>query len=1216
MSNARHVGRSIACLPALGLAAALALDAGEAAAQRCPTTSPPVYVLDTTRPAGTELDKETLRRLYQALIPPPVFPTERVECWYVDDGDRAFLVRSPRITVTGPYQPGIDVWLEGHGHLEVYVHSLGPAGRPVHYHPLDHGHYGVRTVGGSDPSAWEYAFAGDSPAIRIEHEGGGRAGLDLRDLSLSTTTDTSFGVHVRQIGSYVWRDGRAHRARGAVIVNVIETERDRPGRVRPLLGTRGDEADAIRAEYTRGAAKGHVAVTVEGYTIATGGIVPLLSPLYDHPTLGIPLPEGRESRGVYAFHEGLGDIRVSATDSEILTWGPNAQGIFADHRGRTIRAVSAVDGSPVVTEGGGGVDIDLAGGVVRTAGRDSHGVWGLHMGEGGVDVDLAGASIETSGADAYGVFGRIQQFCDVPIGSSIGSGSIPRGAIDLDASPCPSDKLLAGTGVGDIAISVTGGTISTKAGGSYAVWGLHGHKGAVSVTVAGDAATEGDDAHAVVAEHRGASGDVHLTVGGGAIATTGANAHGAYARHDGAGDLTVAVTGGSIAVEGAGAHGVFARHAGTAGTVSVTVTGGSVAASGKGGVGVLAFARSRTAATVSAAAAGAGGGAARPADEHDGAVRVTVGKGGSVAGSTGVQVAGGATGTVEVHGKVTGGAGSDIFGTGPAIFLERGGSVTVGADGDVAAGSLGHAIVSGTPGQEEMRDLTVTVAGKVKGRIVVQDASDLTLEVKEGGKVIGDVTAVGGGRLSFKFAPGTGVQGTIYNPGNPFTVDTSFARIVYDLPVSGDVATVTVTPKGRLTGVDDEALRNDRGNLEVELQAGVGESPPAAAGRIGGLIRTSGENVKPVVYYKLPGEERQLVEVASARTAAALTFGAWDVGLDDEGDRAHRLEAYYAPRARVYEALPSLLLGLNRVSTYRQRMAAPRGANGSWARIAAEGGRWKAGSSTSTAATAASRGPGIAYDYSRYGAQAGLEIPLTDCACDSVGVSAHYRHGAAQLPRPGGWGQGRSDGRILASGFGFGMSGARRFEGGAYDGVYVDGQIAATWYQAKLESGLRGLLASKARGFGYAVAVEVGREIPTETGLMTPRARLVHSQVGVTAFTDSVGGGVAIEQGRSLIGQVGVGMEVAPSAAGLEGVRLFGALDVEGELVPKTRTRATGGGTATPLVSRAPGARARLELGLSREAEDGRHAMRGAVHVETGGGGTGYGGEVSLLLRF
>ena len=1168
MSNARHVGRSIACLPALGLAAALALDAGEAAAQRCPTTSPPVYVLDTTRPAGTELDKETLRRLYQALIPPPVFPTERVECWYVDDGDRAFLVRSPRITVTGPYQPGIDVWLDAHGHLEVYVHSLGPAGRPVHYHPLDHGHYGVRTVGGSDPSAWEYAFAGDSPAIRIEHEGGGRAGLDLRDLSLSTTTDTSFGVHVRQIGSYVWRDGRAHRARGAVIVNVIETERDRPGRVRPLLGTRGDEADAIRAEYTRGAAKGHVAVTVEGYTIATGGVVPLLSPLYDHPTLGIPLPEGHESRGVYAFHEGLGDIRVSATDSEILTWGPNAQGIFADHRGRTIRAVSAVDGSPVVTEGGGGVDVDLAGGVVRTAGRDSHGVWGLHMGEGGVDVDLAGgASIETAGADAYGVFGRIQQFCDATIGSGVSS--------------CPSDKLLAGTGVGDIAVDATGGSIATAGAKAYAVHVQHMNMGDAAVRLAG----------------------------GAAASTKGAGAHGVFARHDGAGDLAVAVTGGSIAVEGAGAHGVFARHAGTAGTVSVTVTGGSVAASGAGGVGVLVLAPPRTAATVSAAAAGAGGGAPLAANEHDGAVRVTVGAGGSVAGATGVHVTGGATGTVEVDGKVTGGAG-------PAIFLERGGSVTVGADGDVAAGSLGHAIVSGTPGQEEMRDLTVTVAGKVEGRIVVQDASNLALEVKEGGEVIGDVTAVGGGTLSFKFAPGTGVQGTIYNPGNPFTVDTSFARIVYDLPVSGDVATVTVAPNGRLTGVDDEALRNDLGNLEVELQAGAGEPPPDAAGRIGGLIRTRHEDVKPAVYYKLPGEERQLVEVDSADTAAALTFGAWDVGLDDEDDGAHRLEAYYAPRARVYEALPSLLLGLNRVSTYRQRMAAPRGANGSWARVAAEGGRWKAGSSTSTAATAASRGPGIAYDYSRYGAQAGLEIPLTDCACDSVGVSAHYRHGAAQLPRPGGWGQGRSDGRILASGFGFGMSGARRFEGGPYDGVYVDGQIAATWYQAKLESGLRGLLTSKARGFGYAVAVEVGREIPTETGLMTPRARLVHSQVGVTAFTDSVGGGVAIEQGRSLTGQVGVGMEVAPSAAGLEGVRLFGALDVEGELVPKTRTRATGGGAATPLVSRAPGARARLELGLSREAEDGRHAMRGAVHVETGGGGTGYGGEVSLLLRF
>ena len=1218
---------------ALGLAAALAFgfDAGEARAQavyRCPNAPPPSYIVPPEGKTEIQITREDFRGVVP--LPAPYIPTEPVQCWFDDgNGDRHVFVVNPRITVTDDITPGIEASHPGGGDLVIYVRSVAITSRdygdPLHFHPLDHGRYAVRTMGSVETIEGYgtfYTTGEESHGVWADHSGEGRVGIDFRDMSLSTSGDDgafgygAFGIYASQEGSYVWdEDTRTtRRARGAVIVNVIETERDREGRVRPLVGTRGDVSDAIRAEYTHAAAYGHVVVTVEGYTIATGGIVPK-GPQFG--TVGgiiggqlVPSLTGRESRGIYARHQGHGDIRVKATDSRILTWGLAAPGIFADHTGITETITPCLDsprtpgtcnnrGTPETRTGGGAVDVDVTGGEIRTEGADSHGVYASHQGSavdgaGGVAIDLSGVGVSTKGDDAHGVLAWVRP----PL---------------ADADGEPDVK----AGEGDVAVSVTGGSISTRTRASSAVWALHEGKGGVSVTFSGaaaTAATEGDRAHALVAEHRGTSGDVALTVGGGRISTKGAQAYGAYARNAADGDLAVTMTGGSISTEGDGASGLYGLQEGS-GALAVSMTGGSVTATGAEAYGILAsrlgggtgtvavtvgenarisasgadsfgivVTQHDSAAASGAAVAGAGaGGGASPADQHDtaAAIRVTVAAGARVHGETAILVHGGTNPVVDVKGALT----SD---SGVAIRLRRHGGAA-----------------------------TVTIDGTVEGDIILDDG-DLVLQGGADGDFSGDINLNGGSWVDMRAEGARTMIGTLWNPGSPYTVVPNTGRIVYDLDAYAGGATVTIPENASLAGVEGEdgvveAIANRKGNLEVELQAGDGEDVTAAAGRIGGEIRTSGPDEVPVFWYKPSGEDR--IRIGLHGSGATLPLGARDLGLGVEGSGRYRLDPAYAPRARVYEALPSLLLGLNRVPTYRDRMAAPRGARGSWARVVGEGGRYKARSSTATAGPRAepgSRGAGIAYDYSRYGVQAGLDLPLSDGGRDSVGVSVHYRSGTADLPRPGGWGLGQADGRIQVSGFGFAMSGARRFEGGAYDGVYVDGQVAATWYNAKLESGARGLLRTGVRAFGYAVAVEVGREMPVEgAGLVTPRARLVHSQVGMTAFTDSVDARVALERGRSLAGRLGVGMELPLSAPDLEGVRLFGALDVEGELVPETRTTVAG----EALASRGPGARARLELGLSREAEDGRYAARAAMHGTTGGG-TGYGGELSFLLRF
>ena len=805
-----RAGRAPVGAATLGLAAVLALGAGEAAAQGTGVCDNAVSVL----PLGTT--EEQVRELSGILRQGAIAesPHVAIYCRYgrADRRNRGFLVHNPQIVVVDDFVPGIEAFHEGVGDLGIYVHAVsgepGSAGDFIHPSPNDYGQ-GIFTTGNAE----DYITGEDSYGIHARHTGEGRAGIDVRNVSVRTTGDYSHGVYAWQQGSYVirredgsvvsgyvWneaegffeRDGsncpdcRSTRARGAVIVKLTETDRERDQRVRPLVATSGDYADAVRAVYTRAAARGHIAVTVEGYTLATGGIVPesgivrrvdpegeeavevstpdrpgdlpafdpsrpwIANPDYDssdpnspeflnvfasvrgdgsvvRDENGLPkidlrpysvvylprrnpyydpddpdspepefvaspqtsdiaiwngryflaqgaiqaedvaacqgestaaarracyanrvaarsednLPTGFEARGIYASHEGHGDIRIRATDGDIRTWGADAQGIYATHTGRTI--VCGTPGSNCeagggTTPGGGGVSIVVTGGAINTQGEDSHGVWARHRGDSGADeadgsvdpddigtgnvaIAVTDADIDTAGTHARGVYGLIQtqKTCAVR-----DDGSFDRD----DDGNCNNFVDVEGTGVGDINIAVTGGSITTAGiGSAYAVHARHENTGAITVSLTGvDVDTTGPTdvadpiilgVHGIFAEHRGSAGAVSVTVDGGSVATQGDRAHGVYGAHAGSGDLTVDVMNGAavttkgigaqgvradlagdggltvkvaggITTEGAGAHGVYGSHAGS-GDVKVTIaSGGTVTARGFAAQGVRA----------------------------------------------------------------------------------------------------------------------------------------------------------------------------------------------------------------------------------------------------------------------------------------------------------------------------------------------------------------------------------------------------------------------------------------------------------------------------------------------------------------------------------------------------------------------------------------------------------------------------------------------------
>ena len=534
------------------------------------------------------------------------------------------------------------------------------------------------------------------------------------------------------------------------------------------------------------------------------------------------------------------------------------------------------------------------------------------------------------------------------------------------------------------------------------------------------------------------------------------------------------------------------------------------------------------------------------------------------------------------------------------------------------------------------------------------------LDVTVAGRVAGDLRALGDGTLALSIPAGGVVTGTVHDPVGPLTVTGSIGRLLYS-----DGATVTVAATGALTGVEGdsgmEAIRSEAGNLDVTIAGmvtgnvlGLGDGDHtvtvAQGGTVTGVIRVAASTVRvdgTVAGYvrfdrggaltvgpdgRILAPEGEDAAVYNAGSDLVVTL---QVGEDEPSGRALgriRGDIFNAgdgavtvvvlkngrkttcaeigsgerfavgmgcmdgmgdAALRVYEALPSVLLGLNRLPTHRDRLSGLRSSTGTWVRIAAGGGEWRAKRSTSTGR--------IAYDHRGYGAQAGVDFGVG--VSGLWGVSAHRRTVKAKL-------SGR-DGEIEAAGSGFGLSGAWRFG----NGVYVDGQFEATWYKADLASGRRGALESKAKakGFGHAVGLEAGRRFglgpgPWREVSLTPRTRLVRSNVKVDAFTDPSGRAVSLRDGGSLSGRAGVELEASGEAG-----RVFGSVELEREFRPDTRVEASGVG----LSSKSAEMRALLALGGSHEWGDGRYAVRGVVRYAAARGGThDYGGGITLKVRF
>ena len=315
-------------------------------------------------------------------------------------------------------------------------------------------------------------------------------------------------------------------------------------------------------------------------------------------------------------------------------------------------------------------------------------------------------------------------------------------------------------------------------------------------------------------------------------------------------------------------------------------------------------------------------------------------------------------------------------------------------------------------------------------------------------------------------------------------------------------------------------------------------------------------------------------------------------------------------RARVYEALPSVLLDLVRPASLDGRASVPlggaaatrgtaRGGGRVWARLEAGDGKRRAAASTTGKGY---RGVALAWDTERRSVEAGLELPAGDRL--ALGLGVRHLRGKATV---------KEGGRIDVSGLGLGLSVAHTGAGG----LYIDGRLSHTRFgDIDLASDARGGVVSNLSGDGFAAGVGVGRRIARERVALTPRGGLAWSSVSLGAFDDVAGveGGGRVVPGRtrSLVGGLGVLAEFGGSS-GSSG-RAFASLDLEREFSPDREVVASG----TGLSSKVRATWLRLGLGGALDlGSSGAVRLSGRGHYATAGSGnTGYGGSVTLSLSF
>ncbi len=294
--------------------------------------------------------------------------------------------------------------------------------------------------------------------------------------------------------------------------------------------------------------------------------------------------------------------------------------------------------------------------------------------------------------------------------------------------------------------------------------------------------------------------------------------------------------------------------------------------------------------------------------------------------------------------------------------------------------------------------------------------------------------------------------------------------------------------------------------------------------------------------------------------AAPITSGAFIYNLGQIGNDFF-LQTGLASATPSFEVMPQVLLGLNALTTLRERMperaaavdggvvsrsiggTAPRQISPIWGRI--EGSTANMDANTTTT--------GSSYDLNQWKARAGIDMIVQDGDMGTmlVGLNGFYGQADADITSATG------KGSVNTDGFGIGLT-ATWF---GTTGYYIDAQAQYSWFSSDLSDPVSGVLAKNNNGTGQAVSLEIGKQLSLNNGWsVTPQAQLSYANVDFDTFTSGATV-VSLKDGESVKGRLG--LDVAQEGA--VNMATSGSSKVYGLATCITSSQAKAG-----LMSRAP----------------------------------------------
>lgn len=259
----------------------------------------------------------------------------------------------------------------------------------------------------------------------------------------------------------------------------------------------------------------------------------------------------------------------------------------------------------------------------------------------------------------------------------------------------------------------------------------------------------------------------------------------------------------------------------------------------------------------------------------------------------------------------------------------------------------------------------------------------------------------------------------------------------------------------------------------------------------------------------------------------------------------------YQPGVPVYEAYANTLLNLSRLPTLRQRVgnrlydSADAGRNGVWSRV--EGTTSRLEPSTSTT--------GARQDIDTWKAQFGVDRILAGQEEGSRlvgGIAFHY--GKADTHVYSSYGNGTIDTTA------YGLTPTLTWYG--KNGVYIDTQAQATWFDSDLNSRLAGKLKGGSQANSFGLGIEAGKALGLSERLaLIPQAQLTYVSTRFDSFNDKFGAHVESNKGDSLLARIGIALDYKNNwqTGGVNRESsVYGVANVKHEFLDGTRVRVAG----------------------------------------------------------